>query len=308
MKAIVYEKYGEAEVLKIEEVKKPNPKNDEVLIQIFATSCHIGDVRMRSLNVPGPKINKILARLALGITKPRNPILGMEFSGRVEAIGKETKNFKVGDEVFASTSWSGFGAYAEYICLNEDSVLSKKPKNIKFEEAAILPGGGITSLWLMEQAAIKDKEKVLIYGASGSIGSFITQLVKSNGAEVTSVCSRKNFDLVKSLGADHQIDYTKNEDIENLEKFDCVLDCVGYFPKKKAKKFLFKDGRYIGIHSASNGLKKEHALQLLQELCLLVESKTIRPVLDRTYTFEEIVEAHKYVEQNHKKGNVAIKV
>ena len=209
MKAAVCTGYGSPDVIKITEIEKPSPKANEVLIKVYATTVHRGDVRMRSFNVPGPPWQAIIGRLFLGITKPRRAVLGMELSGKVEAIGKNVTKYKEGDEVFASTVWCGLGGYAEYKCVPENNVISKKPTNTTFEEAATLPSGGVTALWIIKKSKIQKDQKVLIYGASGSVGTFSVQFAKHLGAEVTGVCSTQNIDLVKSLGAKYVIDYTK---------------------------------------------------------------------------------------------------
>lgn len=308
MKAVVYEKFGPPEVLELKEVEKPTPKDNEVLIKVFATTVHRGDTRMRSLNIPGPRWQVILARIFLGIRKPKRAILGMELSGKIEAVGKNVTLFKEKDEVFASTVWAGFGGYAEYKCMPEDGVITIKPANMTFEEAAVIPSGGITTWGIIKMANIQRGQKVLIYGASGSVGTFAVQLAKSRGAVVTGVCSTTNLELVKSLGADMVIDYTKEDFTQNNEKYDVIFDAVSIFPTENAKKSLKKTGIYLNVHTSSDKIKTKDAISLLKDLKDLIEAGKIKAVIDKHYLLEEIVEAHKYVDKGHKKGNVVIRV
>jgi NADPH:quinone reductase-like Zn-dependent oxidoreductase len=308
MKAVVCTAYGPPEVLQLQEVVKPTPKNNEVLIKIYATTVHRGDTRMRGFDIPGPGWQKLLARIVLGFSKPRNAILGMELAGKIEAVGDEVTLLKEGDEVFASTLWSGFGGYAEYKCMAEDGVLAIKPSNMTFEQAAVIPSGGITTLGIIRMANIQSGQKVLVYGASGSVGTFAVQMAKSLGAEVSGVCSTTNMELVKSLGADKVIDYTKEDFTQNKEKYDVVFDAVDKMPSEKAKKSLKETGIYLNVDASSDDIKMEDVIFLLKDLRELVEDGKLKAVIDRRYPLEEIVDAHRYVDKGHKMGNVVITV
>ena len=305
MKAIVCTKYGPPEVLQLKEVEKPSPKVNEVLIKIFATTVHVGDTRIRSSNFP--RGQWLLARIALGIRGPRKSILGMELAGEIEAVGKDVTKFKGGDQVFASTLWSGFGAYAEYKCMAEDGVLAFIPTNMSYEEASVIPSGGITALGIMKMANIKDGQKVLVYGASGSIGTFAVQLARHFGVEVTGVCSSENFELVRSLGADQLIDYKKEDFSLSGEKYDVIFDAVDLY-QGDYQKSLKPSGVYLNVDKSSDEIDKKDVVFLLEELKNIIEAGGLKAVIDRAYPLEDIVAAHRYVDSGRKKGNVAITV
>jgi len=307
MKAIVCTEYGPPEVLQFQEVDKPTPRDNEVLIKVFATTVHRGDSRMRGFDIPGPRWQLLLARLVLGIRKPKNAILGMELAGEIEAVGKDVTLFKKGDKVFASTMWSGFGAYAEYKCMAEDGALALKPANMTYEEAVVMPSGGITTLGILRMANIQPGQRILIYGASGSVGTFAVQLAKSFGAKVTGVCSTPNLELVRSLGADNVIDYTKEDFTQSGETYDVVFDAVDKF-QGDFRPALKETGTYLNVDKSSDDIKKKDVPFLLQDLKALIEAGKLKAVIDRRYPWEQIVEAHRYVDGGHKKGNVVITV
>jgi len=317
MKAIVYTKYGPPEVLHLKEVAKPVPKPNEILIKVMATAVNSGDVRIR-------KADPWAVRLFFGLTKPRKGILGAMLSGEVESTGKDVKLFKAGDKVFGYTGM-GFGAHAEYICLPENGVLALRPENVTHAEAAVIPFGATTALHFLKKANTKSGQKVLINGASGAVGSAAVQLAKYFGANVTGICSTANVDMVKNLGADKVIDYTKENFTKNGEKYDVIHDTVNTLSFSDCLKSLTKNG--ILILSAADTPEMLHGMwtsmtssrkvitgvtkQKAENMVFirgLIESGDLKPVIDRTYTLAQIPEAHAYVEKGHKKGNVAVVV
>ncbi len=323
MKAVVCTKYNSLEHLKILEVPKPSPKDNEVLIKVYATPVTSGDWRIQSL--ANPWGFKFLMQVIYGFSKPRQPILGTQLAGTIEAIGKNVKKFKAGDEVIAESALR-LGGHAQYRCLSESAPIAIKPKSLSFEEAAVLSFGGVTALdYLKNKTTVRPGEKLLVYGASGSVGIAAVQLGVYFGAKVTGVCSSPNFEFVKSYGAENVIDYKREDFTKNGETYDVILDTVGTLSMAKCKHSLTKSGRLLlvspgllqqlaapfsnlfssskivsGVVSASPGL--------MQKLCELVKAGKFKAVIDRQFKLDEITSAYEYVGQRHKKGNVVVKL
>jgi NADPH:quinone reductase-like Zn-dependent oxidoreductase len=302
MKAIVATKFGGPEVLQLKEVEKPVPKDNEILVKVRAATVTAGDIRMRSLNVP--PLFWLPARITLGFTKPKHPIYGMELAGDVEAVGKAVTRFKVGDPVFASTLAENFGAHAEYKCLPEYGLVFTKPQNMTYEEAAAVPIGAPTALRLLRKGKVQRGQNVLIYGASGSVGTYAVQIAKSFGAVVTGVCSTANLELVKSLGADKVIDYTKEDFSASGARYDIIFDTLAKCPKSQATRALEPNGLFVTMAQLSTKQSREE-FTFVQGL---IEAGKIRAVIDRCYPLEQTVEAHRYVDTGRKAGNVVIQV
>jgi NADPH:quinone reductase-like Zn-dependent oxidoreductase len=317
MKVVIYTQYGNPEVLKIQEVKKPEPKDNEILIKQMATTVNSGDARLR-------KADPFLVRLMFGLFKPKINILGNVISGIVEEVGKNVTTFKVGDEVYGLCDMT-MGAYAEYLAVPDSTPLALKPKNMNFEETASLVFGGHTALHFLKKAEVAKDQKMLIYGGSGAVGTSAIQLAKYFGAKVTAVTSTNNVELTKSLGADNVIDYTK-QGLTDMEKsFDVVYETVNKTEVSKIAKLVKPRGKLILgaviIKGLIEGLavSKRQGIQMiagtasvtnedLQFLAQLAESGNLKPVIDKTYNLEQIVDAHQYVDLGHKKGNVVIKI
>jgi NADPH:quinone reductase-like Zn-dependent oxidoreductase len=323
MKAIVYTEYGSPDVLKLKEVTKPNPKDDEVLVKVYAVSVNAADLHLL-------RADPFLIRLSSGLLKPKNQILGSDIAGRVEAVGKNVKQFKQGDEVFGDISADGWGGFAEYACASENA-FALKPSNLSFEEAAAVPMAAVTALQGIRYAGqIRPGQKVLIHGASGGVGSYALQLAKSFGAEVTAVCSTRNLDMARSIGADHVIDYTKEDFTQTGQQYDLILAANGDRSISEYRRALSPKGTYVqtggsmrqmtqamlqgpwisrtGSQKMGNmGVAKPNQNDLVIMKGLL-EAGKVKPVIDRCYPLSETADALRYFEEGHAQGKVVITV
>ena len=296
MKAVVYEKYGSPDVLEIKDIPRPVPKDNEVLIKVTATTVTAGDWRLR-------KADPFLARIFNGLFKPTQvKVLGFELAGIIEEVGKKVTAFKPGDEVFAHCGLR-FGGYAEYACLPANELMTIKPSNLTFEEAAAVPIGGLTAYRFLRQSGLEKNDRILIYGASGSVGTYAVQIARAMGAEVTAVCGTDNIEMVTQLGAQHTIDYKKTDFTFIDQKFDIIFDAVGKTSKSACKSILMPGGKYLTVKRNPKSSPDD-----LQRLTQWITAGSIKPVMDRTYTLEQIREAHTYVESFRKKGNVVVRV
>jgi NADPH:quinone reductase-like Zn-dependent oxidoreductase len=330
MKAIVYREYGSPDILRLQEITKPAPKDNEVLIRVNATSVNYGDLVARNFKEISareftmPFIMWLLAKISFGLSKPNITVLGSEFSGEIEETGKNVKNFKPGDQVFGYLGQS-MGAYAEYFCIPENGVVAIKPANMTYEEAAVVPYGAIMALSLLRKANLQPGQKVLINGASGGIGSAAVQIARHLGAEVTGVCGTPRLNFVKSLGAAKVIDYTKEDFTQNGETYDLIFDILGKSSFSRCQNSLKQNGRYLlasfkmkqllqMLWTSISGSKRvicaiaPGSVEDLNSVKELIEAGKIKAVIDRCYPMEQAGEAHRYVEEGHKKGNVAIAV
>ncbi len=307
MKAVICPRYGPPDVLQLREVDKPSPGRRDVRIKVMATAATTSDCRVRAFRFPLWQPIGLMIRLAVGITRPRHPILGIVLAGEIEAVGDAVTRFKPGDQVYGMTG-PRFGTYAEFVCLSENDVLVSKPACVSYREAAAVAYGGLLAGHFLRKGDIRNRKKLLVYGASGAIGTAAVQLACHYGAQVTGICSTANLDLVRSLGAESVVDYTRDDLVSRGETYDLVLDAVGKDKdsamKRQCRRVVAPGGRYVSV---DDGLGRSHREDLLL-INQLLEAERFRAVIDRCYPLDGIVEAHRYVDIGHKKGNVLITI
>lgn len=305
MRAVICTRYGPPEVLQLAEVERPTPRRNQVCIRIVATAVSVSDCVIRGLRAP--RRYRIPLRLLAGWTAPRRRILGMVLAGDIESVGRNVQSFKEGDQVFGMSRWA-VGAYAEAVCWSAKTLLAPRPTNLSYEEAAALPYGGLLAMHCLRKANLQPGQRALIYGASGAIGTAAVQLARHFGASVTGVCSTTNLELVKSLGADAVLDYTQEDFTTRAERYDLIFDAVG---RRKSAAAMQDAGRALATGGRCISIDDDFPMPTQQDLELLkrlAESGALKAVIDRSYPLEEIVEAHRYVELGHKKGNVIVTV
>ena len=302
MKAAICTAYGGPEVFVIQDVDRPKPKSNELLIQVHASAVHSGDRRLRALDVPA--LGKLPMRIVIGFNAPRQPILGVVLAGVVVEVGSGVKSFQVGENVYALTGMR-FGGYGEFACVNESKCVVQMPEHASFIEAAALPFGGTTSLHFLRKANIERATNVLIYGGSGAVGSTAVQIAKHFGVHVTAVCHERNIELVKRLGADVVVDYSKESYDRELGTYDVVFDASGKIDKRLARKHVAENGSFRSVAGQGPASERKEDLMFLNEL---FEAGELQPVIDSVYSLDEIVEAHRYVDQGKKIGNVIVTI
>lgn len=304
MKAVICPKYGPPEVLEIRDIPRPVPKKNEILVKLVTSAVNTGDVRIRGLRVKG--LMKIIMRVVLGVSKPRKPVLGTVFSGVVEEVGASVTQFEIGQEVYGTTGFQQ-GCHAEYVCIPENKAITSKPENASFEEAAALPFGGQTAIYFLRKGKIDaiTNPEVLIYGATGSVGTAAVQIAKHYGATVTAVCSSRGKELVEKLGADYIVQYDQEDFTKVPARFDIILDAVGKTSKTVCKPLLKPDGKFFTVEGTDVADERKEYLKFLSQL---FENESYNPVIDKVYSIEQIQEAHRYVDSGRKKGNVVLKI
>lgn len=306
MQATLYHRYGGPEVLETAEIPKPQPKPNEILVRVHAASVSVGSVIMRSGKHPDSAFFSFMIKIIGGWPKPRKKVLGYEFSGVVEAVGGKVTAYKIGDEVYGTTTGLSQGAYADYVCVPENwkqGVVARKPESLSFEEAAALPVGAMTALHLMKKAGLAASQKVLVYGAGGSVGSAAVQIAKASGAEVTAVCSTSKIGLAKAWGASSVIDYNQTPLAQYPAHFDLIFDAVGKLPAKQLKALLVPGGQFTSIRSLT-----AEKTEYLQQLQMLVAAGQFRPHIDKVFSRSQMREAHAYVDSGKKAGNVVVRM